>query len=201
MGRRSNPTPQMQLSVNQLTEAFGLDRATVRKRLQAADAPHKSGPRGAKLYKLQDAIKACLVDFIGADQPGTYEEARTREMKARALKQELEVATMRAQLLLAAEVAQVWAEYIGKANTKLGAMSASLAPLLASMTDEAEIKALIDAAIDEVRAELAGDAEDAEEGDDALDADAGVDGERVGGPASTLEPGGERGAGAVDDRP
>lgn len=180
----------MEMSINQLSAALGLDRATLLKRLVAADAPYRPGPKGAKLYRLQHAIQACLVDFLGADQPGTYEEARTREMKARAQIQELELATRRAQLLPAEEVGQVWAEYIAKANSRLGSMSTSLAPLLVPMTDEAEIKALIDAAVDEARIELAGDPDDAEAGDEEMDADAPVDGERVGGPVQEAQPGG-----------
>jgi len=204
MARRSSPRPILELSISQLVVALGLNRATLMKRLHEADTGWRPGPRGAKLYRIQDVIHACKQDFFQSEPPGTYDEARTREMKARAMIQELDLAQRQAELLPAEEVGKVWAQYIAKANIRLGAIASSLAPLLVAMTDEAEIKALIDAAIDEARIELAGDAddeEDAEPGGDELEADAAADGEPVGGPAPAAEPRGERRPGPLEHDP
>lgn len=198
MGRRASPNTDIRLPVSQLAESFGLDRATVTKRLNEVDAAFEPGPHGAKLYLVTDAIRACIRDFLGADQPGTYEEARARDMKARAQLTELDLAVRRAQLLPAVEVEETWSEYIGRANTRLGSIATALAPLLVSETDEAAIEAMIDDAIDEVRSELARDAEDTDGGDEEVDADAEADGQRMGGPEPDAEPGGERGTGAME---
>lgn len=176
MGRRSSPK-QLLLSVNQLSESLGLDRATITKRLNAARVEFEPGPRRAKLYRLSDAVRACLVDFLGADQPGSYEEAKTREMKARAQLQELDLALKRGQVVMRADCEKAWSEYIARANARLGSLPTRLAPMLLGKEDEAEVKALLDDAIDEVRAELQRDAGSADEGSDEVDADSEADGE------------------------
>lgn len=194
MGRRSSPSAQMELSVSQLQASFGMDRATIQKRLDAAGADHRDGPRGAKLYRLHDAIRACLVDFLGSNEPGTYEEAKTREMKARAQIQELDLAVRRGQLLPAEEVGKIWADHITKACTRLDAVSTALAPVVKAETDEARCKVLIDRgirdAIDEIRESA--DDYDVEEGGGQLEDATGSDGEPVGGPAPKAKRGSKR---------
>lgn len=156
MGRRSSPNSELMLSVNRLSQVLGLDRATVQKRLDARGAPFEPGPKGAKLYRLPDAIRACLADFIGADEPSSYEDARTREMKARAQLQELELALRRGEVLSAAECERVWTDEVARARARILSVPPSLAPALSAETSEAACKDILEAALYDAIDELAG---------------------------------------------
>jgi len=80
-------------STAELARIYELDRATVGKRL--AGVPHRSGPRGAKLYKIED-IHALLAPSAPECD---LEEARLRKARAEAERIEILVAKLKGDLV------------------------------------------------------------------------------------------------------
>lgn len=86
------------LNVSELANEFGLDRATVTKRL--GDAPFERGQKNAKLYNVEDIAE--LLEQ-GENSP-ELEAAKLRRAKADAEKAELTVEKMRGDLVNRVEV-------------------------------------------------------------------------------------------------
>ena len=80
-------------STAELARIYDLDRATVGKRL--AGVPHRSGPRGAKLYKIEDVHNLLAPSVTECD----LEEARLRKARAEAERIEILVAKLKGDLV------------------------------------------------------------------------------------------------------
>lgn len=100
------------LSVNRLAEYTGKDRRTIKRRLRNL----KPGPD--RQYDSAEALRA----IYDAEQPNDLEHQQARLNAARANVAEIQEAAMRAELVPAAEVVDVWRQIVANASETLRAM-------------------------------------------------------------------------------
>jgi hypothetical protein len=92
----------------------------------------------------------------GGIQPGSdYDTARTRKINAEAQIAELHLAHARMELCKTADVIDAWRQVCMAFKTRLTAIPAKMAPMLANEGDPATIKALLEDVMIEALAELA----------------------------------------------
>lgn len=124
---------------------------------------------------------------------------RARLLKAQADKTELEVDTLRGNLMPVETIEADWLTMVMACRSRLLSIPSKTAFQIATLSDAHEIERFLKRVIYEALTELASmddDAfeslpEDTEDGDLGLDAAAGADGESVGGPVPEAESGGE----------
>lgn len=92
----------------------------------------------------------------GVKLGGSYDEARTRKVNAEAEIAELELAKVRAQLVIADDVVKAWTDVLGMLKSKLTNIPSKAAPIVASETDAGQIEAMLTDLINETLEELAG---------------------------------------------
>lgn len=85
-------------AVNALAEECGMDRRTVKKRLEKAE-PCEFTPEGDPLYHLRTFIDALLEHERSDDGPSSLEAERTRLTKAQADTAELNLSTARKEVV------------------------------------------------------------------------------------------------------
>lgn len=95
----SEDAGRLQVSISQLAQLTALDRATVAKRLDAADIPSAKGLKGAKTYGLAAALPALI-----AGERTEMDEAKLRKVRAEADTKELELERERGEVLSVREV-------------------------------------------------------------------------------------------------
>jgi len=94
-------------TVSGLSVELGVDRRTIAKRLSGVTPVRTEGK--SNYYLMADVVRAIYAD----QDAGSLEAERTRLTKAQADKTELEVETMRKNLLPADEVLKAWQQMIG----------------------------------------------------------------------------------------
>lgn len=132
---------------------------------------------------------------------------RARLIKAQADKTELEVATMRNQLVAIDTVETDWLQHISACRMRLLALPTKTAFQIAVMTEPAEIERFLKRAIYEALTELANSHDEpadilpdgTAEGGARVDAAARTDGERMGRRAPQTKPGGKRRTRKMED--
>ncbi len=141
----------------------------------------------------------------GVSAQDTHHE-RARLIKAQADKTELEVATMRNQLVAIESVETDWLQHISACRMRLLALPTKTAFQIAVMQEPAAIERFLKHSIYEALTELAKDddatdtvSEAAAEGGARVDAAPGIDGEPVGRHAPKTKPGGKRRTRKVED--
>ena len=141
----------------------------------------------------------------GVSAQDTHHE-RARLIKAQADKTELEVATMRNQLVAIESVETDWLQHISACRMRLLALPTKTAFQIAVMTEPAEIERFLKHSIYEALTELAKDddatdtvSEAAAEGGVGMDAAAGIDRKPVGRHAPKTKPGGKRRTRKMED--
>lgn len=145
-----------QLSITQLHELTGIDRRTVKKRLDKL-API-AGPRGAMLYNPQEALPLL---YKGSDSPEDASQAlldaQLRYEEARADKMRLEADKMAGLQVAIEDVAKAIEKEYTYVRATLYAMPSKLAKGLAFEEDAAVIQTQLHAAVDEALAHLQAD--------------------------------------------
>ena len=91
----------------------------------------------------------------GVKLGGSYDEARTRKVNAEAEIAELELAKVRAQLVIADDVVKAWTDVLGMLKSKLTNIPSKAAPIVASETDAGQIEAMLTDLMNEALEELA----------------------------------------------
>lgn len=117
--------------------------------------------------------------------PEDYHTEKARLVKAQADKAELEVKTIRGELVQADAVASEWFAAINDCKSRLLSIASKAAPILASESNAGTCQTIIDDLVREALTELGSYAnaereEDHSEWDESLDAAAEIDGERLG---------------------
>ena len=174
------------VSINQLQQLTGSSYRTIKKRL--ADLDPVSSEGNVIYYD----PKRALPIFYGQDDDSGFKRSeldieKTRFEKARADKTELEVEVIRAKLLPADVVEQVWGDILARFRARMLAVPTRLATVLKNQTDtlviEAEIREKVYEALNELSEyDSTQYIETAfEKGDEGDEAPAGIDGEPVGG--------------------
>jgi hypothetical protein len=90
----------------------------------------------------------------GVKLGGSYDEARTRKVNAEAEIAELELAKVRSQLVIAADVVKAWTDVLGMLKSKLTNIPNKAAPIVASETDAGQIESMLTDLINESLEEL-----------------------------------------------
>lgn len=117
--------------------------------------------------------------------PEDYHTEKARLVKSQADKAELEVKTMRGELVEANAVASEWFSAVNDCKSRLLSIASKAAPILASESNAGACQTIIDDLVREALTELGSYAntereEDNPEWDEGLDAASQVDGERLG---------------------
>ena len=117
--------------------------------------------------------------------PEDYHTEKARLVKSQADKAELEVQTIRGELVEASAVASEWFSAVNDCKSRLLSIASKAAPILASESNAGACQTIIDDLVREALTELGSYAnaereEDNPEWDEGLDAAAEVDGERLG---------------------
>ena len=145
-----------QLSMTQLHELTGIDRRTVKKRLDKIEPI--TGPRGAMLY---DPVVALPLLYNGGDNPEddakALLDAQLRYEEARADKMRLEADKMAGLQVAIEDVAKAVEKEYTYVRATLYAMPSKLAKGLALEEDPAVIQSQLHAAVDEALAHLKAD--------------------------------------------
>lgn len=102
---------------------------------------------------MNDIMKAGEQSMLSGD---TYDAARTRKMNADAAIAEIELQKAQKLLVKADDVEKVWSTILFAVRAKLLAIPSKAAPVLALENDVAVIKDILDNAVGEALAELAG---------------------------------------------
>ena len=119
-------------------------------------------------YELAPAVQG-YITFLqernpiraGGDDGDDYHKEKARLTRLQADRAESELAERMGQLLDADDVAQTWADMIGRVRNKLLAMPSKIAPLVSHVTEPAEIQQITDDLIRDALEEMADEARDA----------------------------------------
>ena len=88
--------------------------------------------------------------LLGSD----YDTERTRKMKADADTAEINLAKLKGELCLTADVVKAWESVLHAARAKLLAMPSKISPILANETETSQVKHLLEEALREALTEL-----------------------------------------------
>lgn len=162
MGKRVNMT--------ELAEIFGVSQPTVRTWTNQGCPALQRGAKGRQWefdteevaeWRQSRALEAVQGDLANME----YEEARRREMVARASMQELDLAQRRGELVEIEEVARVVGEEYARARANLRAVPSSVAAMVPPEM-RAEVQARTQDGIDQALEELSSYAGDPNDGND-----------------------------------
>ncbi len=146
-------------STSQLSELTGLDRATVKKKLDLIK-PH-SAKANLKLYDARLALPL-LVTPVTHDKESKNQKLLDEQLRyesGRADKIELEVQLKRGELVHIEDVGKAVDKEYSRVKASLNALPSKLAKPISMVTDPAKCKELLDEATNEVLAHLTLDAE------------------------------------------
>lgn len=149
-----------EVTQSELALILGLTTRQIRN-LEAAGMPHRAeGNR--KLYPLPDAVHwyrdRAVESALAEAQVTDYEEAKAREMKARADRAELEVARMRGELIHVNDLEALFTAPLAQMRARLLALPGRIAGALPMSPVEA--LEIIEPIVHEFMAELSEDDED-----------------------------------------
>jgi hypothetical protein len=139
------------LNISKLQVRFGLDRATIRKRLAAAGIESDpSSTEKEKLYVLNDALEIAL-----KTPENLLDAERLRKLRGEATIVEMKIKQQNGELISAAECAEAVNQIFGNLRKKLALqLPKALAKRLSKMSDEAEMAKLLSEATEKVFKEL-----------------------------------------------
>lgn len=149
-------------TISGLALELGVDRRTLGKKLHNLKPIDSSGR--IKYYHLADVHK--LLTTPEDDEPGNYEQHRTRLAKAQADKTELEVQTLRANLLPAEEVLAEIQNMVTACRARLLAIPTKSAFQISALKTPQEIERFLKSQINEALHELANYAPEIDEAED-----------------------------------
>jgi phage terminase Nu1 subunit (DNA packaging protein) len=139
-------------NISELARLSGLDRATVRRRLQGL-SPTKEGK--ALLYPVTEALRLLLLAGTETDTPLDPRAEQAALHRARRQMIELEKAQREGQLLDREDVRSEWLKRIGIARSRLLSVPSRTAHQVVGKSDERQIENIIRTEIYQALSDLA----------------------------------------------
>ncbi len=148
--QKTAETPQLDdfygyLSIATIAKRTGLDRAVVKKRLDANNVKPVSEQEKLKIYHFDEALEALLLE-----SDTKYTEARTRQAMAAAEEKELKVAVLQGKVVDIGEAVEAVNLIFGGLFKEHMRMSQRVAARLAKCKTPAEVTALLKFEINKV---------------------------------------------------
>ena len=144
-------------SINQLSELTGIDRRTVKTRLESVNAI--TGERGAYLYETKEALP--LLYLASGER---LDPAQERAALDRVRRRQVELLNLKAEgeLIPRDEVAETWSSQILIAKNRLLSLPSRVSSDLLRLKNQRSIEQRIKDAVIEILEELSGQREVAE---------------------------------------
>ncbi len=148
----------MQITMNQLHEFTGLDRRTIKKRLDGLNPIGRKGKADA--YESAVALRRCYLPAGTKDGTGLdYRAEKARLDKEKADNMALKNKQLRKELLPAGQVQKFWTDHVINARTKIAAIPDKATPRVADIRSKVKIKKILRQMIVEVLEDLANSVE------------------------------------------
>ena len=143
----------MKVTISQLSDWTGLDRRTVKRRLEGL--PFDDGGRAGHHYESRDALKRLYLGEITTDETLDPQQERAQLDAARRRLAELEYQRRRGELIESDVVENHWVKMASNCRSRLLTLPSRLATAVVACTTVPEIEKSAKAIIYEALAELA----------------------------------------------